>query len=58
MADKEIEIVSCPDPDQITDCADCVKKGLANCEWAVEQEFKKEDKKNEKNILEKNSFYL
>lgn len=44
MPDKK-EPLSCPDPEQITDCQNCVQKGLATCGWANEQEYKKEDKK-------------
>lgn len=37
---EKLEPLSCPDPDKITDCQDCVKKGLATCGWADEQGFK------------------
>lgn len=50
--DKEVEIESCPDPDQIIDCSDCVEKGLANCGWAKEQDHKKEKEREEKKVVD------
>ncbi len=35
MTDK-IEPQSCPDPDEIKNCQDCVEKGLAVCGWSKE----------------------
>lgn len=39
---ENIEPQSCPDPDKIKSCQECVQKKLANCGWAEEQEYKKE----------------
>lgn len=37
MADNDnLKIESCPDPNKIKDCQDCIEKGLAKCSQAKE----------------------